>query len=158
MKIRVRLAVLGTVLGLAAAAAGAGWAQDAPSVIKQRQDLMKQQGRHLGAVKAFLDGKGDHAAAQAGADDLVKTLPQIPAVFPQKTSAAEHPGQTRAKPVIWAEWNKFGEAHENAQAKGHALNAAVKTGNKEQIQTAFADMGQNGCDGCHNTFREPRRQ
>jgi cytochrome c556 len=138
--------------------ASAGWAQDAQTVIKQRQDVMKQQGRDLAAVKAFLDGKSDQAAAQAGADDLLRTLPQVPTVFPQKTSSAEYPGQTRAKPVIWAEWDKFVAAQQNALSKAQVLDAAVKTGDKAQIQTAFADIGKNGCNGCHDTFREPQPQ
>ena len=27
-------------------------------------------------------------------------------------------------------------------------------GNKEQIQTAFNELGKNGCGGCHGKFRE----
>ena len=158
MTSRARLGVLGAAFGFALVGASAGWAQEAQTVIKQRQDVMKQQGRDLTAVKAFLDGKGDQAAAQSGADDLLKTLPQIPAVFPQKTSSAEYPGQTRAKPAIWAERDKFLAAQQNALSKAQALDAAVKTGDKAQIQTAFADMGQNGCNGCHTPFREPQRQ
>jgi cytochrome c556 len=158
MTSRARLSIVGAALGLVLVGAGTGWAQDAAAVIKQRQDLMKQQGRDLAAVKAFLDGKGDQAAAQAGADDLLRTLPHIPAAFPQKTSSAEYPGQTRAKPVIWAEWDKFLAVQQNALSKAQALDAAVKTGNKPQIQTAFADIGKNGCNGCHDTFREPQPQ
>ncbi|MGE0259282.1 MAG: cytochrome c [Alphaproteobacteria bacterium] len=158
MTSRARLCALGAALSLFVVGAGAGWAQQPPPVVKQRQDVMKEQGRALAAIKAFLDGKGDQAAAQAGADDLLKTLPQIPDVFPQKTSSAEYPGQTRAKPDIWAEWDKFLAAQQNALSKARALDAAVKTGDKPQIQTAFADMGQNGCNGCHTPFREPQRQ
>jgi cytochrome c556 len=155
---RARLGVLGAVFGFALVGASAGWAQDAQTAIKHRQDVMKQQGRDLAAVKAFLDGKGDQAAAQAAADDLLKTLPQVPAAFPQKTSSAEFPGKTRAKPAIWAEWDKFVAAQQNALSKAQALDAALKTEDKAQIQTAFADLGKNGCNGCHDTFREPKQQ
>jgi cytochrome c556 len=31
---------------------------------------------------------------------------------------------------------------------------AVKSGNKGAIETAFGDLGKNGCGGCHETFRE----
>ena len=158
MTSRARLGLLGAAFGLALVGASAGWAQDVPTAIKQRQDVMKQQGRDLAAIKAFLDGKGDQAAAQAGADDLLRTLPQIPAAFPQKTSSAEYASQTRAKPAIWAEWDKFLAAQQTALAKAQALDAAIKTGNNAQIQTAFADMGQNGCNGCHTPFREPQPQ
>lgn len=158
MALRARLGILAAAFGLVLVSAGASWAQEPPAIVKQREDLMKQQGKDLAAVKAFLDGKGDQAAAQAGADDLLRTLPQIPAAFPQKTSSAEFPGKTRAKPAIWAEWDKFVAAQQTALAKAQALDAAIKTGNNAQIQTAFADMGQNGCGGCHTPFREPAPQ
>ena len=144
------IAMAGVGLG-----AGTGMAQDALQIIQKRQGVMKEQGKDLGAVKGFLDGKADQAAAQAGADDLLKTLPQIPSVFPQKTSSADYPGKTRAKPAIWTDWAKFNAAQQNALAKAQALDAAIKTGNKETIQTAFGDLGKNGCNGCHEPFREP---
>ena len=84
--------------------------------------------------------------------------PQIPAVFPQKTSSADYPGKTRAKPAIWAEWDKFTAAQQTALAKAQALDAAVRNGNKATIQAAFDDMGKNGCGGCHTPFREPAQQ
>jgi cytochrome c556 len=158
MRSRARLGAVGAALGLALVVAAPVWAQEPPAIVKQRQDLMKQQGKDVGAVKAFIDGKGDQAGAQAGADDLLKTLPQVPNAFPQKTSSADYPGKTRAKPVIWAEWDKFLAAQQNALSKAQALDAAVKTGDKGQVQTAFADMGKNGCNGCHDTFREPQKQ
>jgi cytochrome c556 len=153
-----RIGVLGAALAVVLVGAGASWAQEPPAAVKTRQNVMKEQGRDLAAVKAFLDGKGDQAAAQAGADDLLKTLPQVPTVFPQKTSSADFPGQTRAKPAIWAEWDKFVAAQQNALSKAQALDAAIKTGDKAQIQTAFADLGQNGCGACHTPFREPQPQ
>ena len=141
--------------GLVVGGSGVAMAQDALGIIAKRQAVMKEQGKALGAIKALLDGKGDQAAAQAGADDLLKTIPQIPSVFPQQTSSAEFPGKTRAKPAIWAEWDKFNAAQQNALAKAQALDAAVKSGNPQAIQAAFADMGKNGCGGCHDPFREP---
>ena len=38
------------------------------------------------------------------------------------------------------------------------LLAAVKTGDKAAIQTAFGDMGKNGCGACHGKFREEIKQ
>jgi cytochrome c556 len=145
-------------VAFAAGGFGTAWAQDALQIIEKRQSVMKQQGKDVGAVKALLDGKGDQAAALAGADDLLKTIPAIPTVFPQKTSSADYPGKTRAKPAIWAEWDKFTAAQQNALAKAQALDAAIRSGNKVTIQTAFEDMGKSGCGGCHTPFREPAQQ
>jgi cytochrome c556 len=140
------------------------WAQEPPPIVKQRQDLMKQQGKDLTAIKAFLDGKGDQAAAQAAADDLLRTLPQVPNAFPQKTSSADFPGKTRAKPDIWAEWDKFVAAQQNALSKAQALDAAIKSGDKAAITAAFDSLGRDvggrtqepgACGTCHAAFRVP---
>jgi cytochrome c556 len=29
----------------------------------------------------------------------------------------------------------------------------VKSGDKTAVQTAFGDLGKNGCGACHETFR-----
>src|SRR5581483_6668669 len=125
--------------------ANTAYAQDAETVLKNRQDLMKAQGKDLGAVKAFLDGKGELAAAQQAGADLPKRLQQVPSLFPKGTGMAELPGKSYAKPEIWTDWDKFGAADLNAQQKAVALDSALKGGDKEKIGAAFADMGKNGC-------------
>src|SRR4051794_2940197 len=110
MTSRARLGALGAVFALGLLGAGAGWAQDAPTVINQRQDLMKAQGRDLAAVKAFVEGRGDLAAAQTAGAELTRTTANIPSVFPQNTGIDQYPGKTYAKPDIWAQWNQFTQA------------------------------------------------
>ncbi|HEX3882494.1 MAG TPA: cytochrome c [Stellaceae bacterium] len=136
---------------------GAAWAQDADTVVKNRQELMKGQGKDLGAVKAYIDGKGDLAAAQAAAADLSKRLQAVPSAFPKGSGMAELPGKSYARPAIWTEWDKFSAADLNAQQKSVALESALKSGDKDKIGAAFADMGKNGCGGCHTPYREPKK-
>lgn len=135
--------------------AGAALAQEA--VVTNRQDAMKAQAKDLGAVKAFIDGKGELAAAQSAGDDLTKRMTEIPDLFPPRTGMAEFPGKSYARPVIWTDWDKFKEAQSNADQKAVALAAALKSGDKAKVEAAFADMGKNGCGGCHTTFREPKK-
>ncbi len=151
---RRRLAGAIVAAGAIIAAGGIAWAQDAATVIKDRQDFMKAQGKDLGAVKAFTEGKGELAAAQAAGADLVTRIPKIPSLFPQKTSLADYPGKSYAKPAVWSEWDKFNAAAQNAETKAKALDAALKSGDKAAITAAYRDLGNNGCDGCHGTFRE----
>jgi len=165
MTSRARLGVLGIAFGLALAGAGAGWAQEATTTIKQRQDLMKAQGKALGAVRGFTEGKADLAAAQAAAAELVKTTSSIPNLFSQGTSNAEFPGKTRAKPEIWAQWNQFIADQKLANSQAEALNTAVQSGDKAAITTALANgLGRDvpgrtenpgGCGACHAAFRAP---
>jgi cytochrome c556 len=136
---------------------GAVMAQDAAKVISDRQELMKGQGKDLGAIKAYTEGKGDLAAAQAAAADLTKRLQAVPAAFPKGTGMAEFPGKSYARPTIWTEWDKFSASDLNAQQKSVALESALKSGDKDKIGAAFADMGKNGCGGCHTPYREPKK-
>jgi cytochrome c556 len=156
MTSRARLSVLGAVFALALVGASAGWAQDANTTINQRQEHMKAQGKALGAVKAYVEGKGDLDAARKGGAELVSLMADLPVMFPQQTGMAEYPGKTRAKPDIWAQWDKFNEAAQQAHARAIALNAALLSGDKAAITTTYEAMGKEGCDGCHRPFRQPK--
>ena len=143
-------ALICTALGLG----GVALAQDKDAVIKNRAALMKDNGKNAGSVKAFLDDKGDLAGAQAGAAALVDNIKRIPDAFPPGTAGPDPTGDWAAKPDIWSDWNKFLDVQKTAVAKAEALLVAVKGGDKAAIQTAFADLGKNGCGACHTTFRE----
>ena len=156
MKSSTIVVALAAALGIAWVGVGTTWAQDAMAVIAKRQDTMKQQGKDFAAVKAYTEDKGELAAAQAGGAELIKTVPTIPSLFPQKTGMAEYPGKSYAKPEIWAEWDKFNAVVKTADDRAQALNTALKSGDKAAITAAFAAMGKDGCGGCHTPFREKK--
>jgi cytochrome c556 len=137
-----------------AGSTGVALAQDKEAVLKNRQATMKEQGKDLGAVKAYLDGKGDLAQAKTGAANLTQTTTKIPELFPPGTDGPNPTGDYVAKPVIWTEWNKFLDAQKAAASKADALLVAVNGGDKTAIEVAYNDLGKNGCGGCHTTFRE----
>lgn len=144
-------ALIAAAIGIVAVSASA---LDVDAVLKERQATMKQQGKNMGAVKGFLDGKADQAAAVTAATDLTQTTRKIPDLFPQGTGKPSPDGDYAPKAAIWDEWDKFLGAQKAAVAKADALLAALKAGDKAAIQTAFADFGKNGCGGCHTNFRE----
>jgi cytochrome c556 len=133
---------------------GISLAQDKEAVLKDREAFMKGQGKDIGGVKAYIDGKGDLAQAEAGAANLTQSTKKIPDMFPPGTGGTDTEGKYTTKPAIWSDWNKFLEAQKIAAAKADALLVAVKSGDKAAIQTAFGDLGKNGCGACHETFRE----
>jgi len=137
-----------------AAISGAAPAQDKETVAKNREALMKGQGKDVGSIKAYIDGKGDQAQAEAGAVGLTQSTRKIPDAFPPGSGGPSPDGKFAAKPAIWSDWNKFLDAQKNAVSKADVLLAAVKSGDKASIQTAFGDLGKNGCGACHETFRE----
>jgi cytochrome c556 len=151
----IKRRVFGAVLSIAVVAAGAmALAQDKEAILKDRQATMKQQGKDAGTVKAYLTGKADQTAAVAAATDLTKTTRKIPDLFPPGSGAPSPDGDFQPKPTVWTDWDKFLDAQKTAAAKADALLTAVKAGDKAAIQTAFADLGKNGCGNCHTTFRE----
>jgi cytochrome c556 len=155
MKSSTKYRVLAAALTLAFAGMSvAALAQDKETVIKNREALMKEQGKAIGAVKAYTEGKGDLAQAEAGAANLTQTTKKIPDMFPPGTGGTNSDGKYATKPAIWSEWNKFLEAQKTAASKADALLVAVKSGNKTEITAAFGDLGKNGCGACHETFRE----
>jgi len=149
-----KLLAVGAVLAIGAAISTAALAVDKEQVIKDRQALMKQQGGDMGAIKAFLDDKADLAKATAAATDLIETMKKIPDAFPAGTDGPNPEGKFTTKPEIWSDWNGFLAARDTGASKALALDEAVKGGDKAKIQEAFADMGKNGCGGCHGKFRE----
>ena len=54
----------------------------------------------------------------------------------------------------WSDQAGFLAAQKNAETKAEALVAAIRGGDKSAIQTAFVDLGKNGCGGCHEKFRQ----
>jgi cytochrome c556 len=150
-KFRVSAAALAIVV---AGASGVALGQDKQTVLKDRQALMKEQGKDVGAVKAYIENKGDLAQAKAGAANLTQTTKKIPELFPPGTDGPNPTGDYVAKPVIWTEWNKFLDAQKAAASKADALLVAVNGGDKTAIEAAFNDLGKNGCGACHTTFRE----
>ena len=133
---------------------GISLAQDKEAVLKDREAFMKGQGKDIGSVKSYIDGKGDLAQAEAGAAKLTQSTKKIPDMFPPGTEGTDTEGKYATKPAIWSDWNKFLEVQKTAATKADALLAAVKSGDKAAIQTAFGDLGKNGCGACHETFRE----
>jgi cytochrome c556 len=154
MKFSLKLLALGTALAIATAGSTGALAVDKDQIIKDRQALMKQQGADMGAIKGFLDGKNDQAKAISAASDLIDTMRKIPDLFPPDTGGPNPDGKYTTKPEIWSDWNGFLAARDAASQKAEALLAAVKGGDKAAIQTAFGDLGKNGCGACHEKFRE----
>jgi cytochrome c556 len=158
MRSSIKLLALGAVLAIGAATATVALAADKDQIIKDRQALMKEQGGDMGAVKAYIDGKGDLAKATAGASDLIDTMKKIPDVFPPNTGGPNPDGKFTTKAEIWSDWNGFLAARDTGTEKATALLAALKGGDMAAITTAFGDTGKNGCGACHGKYREEIKQ
>ena len=139
------LASLGTALPAAAQFAKP---EDA---IKYRKAAFTVMAAHFGRVAAMANGRipfdAKAAADNAEIATMVSKLPY--AGFIDGTDK----GDTKAKPEIWAERDKFNAAATTMQEEMVKLNAAAKTGNVDSIKAAAGAVGK-ACKGCHDTYRK----
>jgi cytochrome c556 len=132
------------------ATAGVAVAQD---VVAARQDLMKKNGKEMGAIKAVLvDKQGSLGDVVANADSIAADSAKIPELFP----AGSDMGETRALPIIWEKPDEFAAKAKNTADLAMALSAAAKSGDEAAALAAFGALGKDGCGGCHATFQKPK--
>ena len=62
-------------------------------------------------------------------------------------------GNTRSKPTVWTQKDKFADEVTKNQEAVAKLVAAGKTGNLDQIKAAVGPVGQS-CKSCHDEFRK----
>jgi cytochrome c556 len=139
-----------TVLATGILAAGTVAAQE---VYKERETLMKGFGQGMGVVKGVVaEGKGTLADAATAAAQIAAGAPKIPGVFPEGSNA----GESEALPVIWAQWPDF-ESHAKTMGElATKLEAAAQSGDQAATLAAFAELGKNGCGGCHELYRKKK--
>jgi cytochrome c556 len=137
--------------GLATALPAAAQFQKPEDAIKYRKAAFTVMANHFGRIAAMASGRApfDAAAAQANAD-IVVTMSKLPyAGFIDGTSS----GDTKAKPEIWSERDKFNAAAGKMQVEVVKLSAAAKSGNLDQVKAAVGEVGKS-CKACHDNYRK----
>ncbi len=134
--------------------------------IQERKGLMRSNGGNMKAIGAFLKtGKGSAADVATRARKISANAEMMKGLFPAGTSSKDKPGQTRAKPSIWAKRAIHNQAEDKAAFNNAAeimsvyalkLAAAADTGDKKAIGAAMGQLGKSGCGGCHKFFRGPK--
>jgi cytochrome c556 len=123
--------------------------------IKQRQALMKEQGKHAKAINAFVEsGTGTAEEVAQNAAALKESSAKIPDLFPPGTSIDDNVAKTAAKKEIWEDFDAFKASADKLGELAGALEEAAAGGDKQQIAAAFGVMGKEGCGGCHSKFRQ----
>lgn len=123
----------------------------AQDIYKEREALMKGFGQRMGVVKGVVvEGKGTLADAATAASEIAASAGKIPSEFPEGTNA----GESEALPVIWQQWPDFQNHAKTMEELAGKLAAAAGSGDKAATLAAFANLGKNGCGGCHETYRK----
>jgi cytochrome c556 len=140
------------LVGAAIAALGTAGAALAQDVIQQRRDGLRAMGRHMEAIKAVSDARGDPRPLVARVDEMIAFYRGLPALFPEGSGS----GDTRALPAIWSDRAGFERANANMLTQLEALRAAAAAGDPAALTAAFGQTGQT-CGACHRPYRAPAR-
>ena len=119
--------------------------------VKYRKAAFTVMGTHFGRVAAMANGKIPFDAKAAADNAEIATIAsRLPyAGFVEGTDK----GDTKAKPEIWAERDKFNAAASKMQEEMGKLNVAAKSGNLDSIKAAVGDTGK-ACKACHDNYRK----
>jgi cytochrome c556 len=106
---------------------------------------------HFGRVAGMANGRIPFDAKVAAENaEIATTMSKLPyAGFVDGTDK----GDTKAKPEIWQEMDKFRAGAGKMQEEMAKLNAAAKGGNLDAIKTAAGEVGK-ACKACHDNYRK----
>ena len=122
--------------------------QKPEDAVKYRQSALFIMSQHFGRIGAMASGRAPFDAKVAADNaDIVAEMSKLP--WAGFVAGAD---STRAKPEIWKDAAKFKELNEKLQAETAKLAAAAKTGNLDNVKTAFGATGA-ACKACHDNFR-----
>jgi cytochrome c556 len=140
---------LGLAVALIALPAAAQF-RNAEAAIKYRQSAMYLQNTQMGRLFAMANGQVPFDAKVAAEHiEIVAMLNRLQ--FTAFVDGSDK-GNTKAKPEVWSEKDKFAAAITKSQDDVQKLVAAGKTGNLDQIKAAAGAVGQS-CKACHDAYR-----
>ena len=150
-------ALTGLLLGAALyAAPGLSQAQDPSEIVRERQQVMKDNGAAMKTIGGFVEagvGTLDDVAAAAGT--IADAADRIPGLFPEGTSMDEvMDPRSGAKPVIWEQWDAFIARASTLQQEALAMRELALAGDADGVAAQLGTLGNEGCGGCHQTFRQ----
>lgn len=121
--------------------------------IYARKAMMWSMGAHMAGIKAGMAAKNGKLVA-AHAKAIAALAPAFVKMFPKGTET----GDTRAKPEIWQQMDKFMAAGKVLQTEAGALAQVAEGGDMAKVGPQFGKMAKLGCGGCHKPFRAEKKK
>jgi cytochrome c556 len=119
--------------------------------IKLRQSAMKLIGYNFGNIGNMVNDKKPY-----NKDEAARNAANIEGLASQPWEffiAGTDKGDTKAKPEIFKDSEKFKAASEKLQAEAAKLAQVSKSGDLAALKTQFTATAQ-ACRNCHDSFRE----
>ena len=132
---------------------GVGAVSAQQEIVKERQTLMKSNGRALGGTLSAMakgDKPYDQAAVEAALIVLEDTAKKLPTLFPDSTKGLKAEGDYSTSPKVWEDKAGF-DAHIVTFAKA-VTDAKTKIKDLDSLKANVGGIGK-ACGGCHETFR-----
>ncbi len=147
MKHVLGMAVLAAALGTSTVAV----AQQKPEdVIKFRKGAYQVIGFYTGQMGQMVKGQRPFdQKVFVRNSGIVETMSHV---VPDAFSPGSEKGETRAKPEIWVDQDKFKAALERFQSEAGKMSEVSKQGNADQIKNQFGALAK-ACSNCHDQFR-----
>lgn len=147
------LGLCAVLLGGLAVAVPAQADADPDKAIEYRQQLYRTLGANLTAIVLNLRDEVSFAEnVPTHADTIAAILPLVKAATAQDT-AGQGSATTRARPVLWSEWDTFERLHGDAVAQSQQLAEVAATGDMAALGPEVQAMAGT-CRACHDRFRE----
>lgn len=119
--------------------------------VKYRKAAFTVMSSHFARVGATVKGEKPYDKTSVENDAvMVEMMSKLPWHAFQPNSVTS---DSRAKPEIWKEQDKFKAASEKMQGEVSKLSAAAKAGDLNMIKTTFGSTAQS-CKACHDDFRK----
>lgn len=149
----VAMAVLG---GVAAASVAAAQEQPQnPGVVGVRQNTMRANAAHMGAIKQIIS---EYPQALPLVADNAMAIAAIAEHTPELFPDGSDKDGSKATAAVWKDQAGFEKAAKNAHQLALKLGEAAKGGDPQATLVAFGELGKNGCGGCHQTYRQKQQQ
>lgn len=118
--------------------------------IKYRKSALAVMGEHFSRIGAVVKGARPYDAKKVAHDAAI--VEQMSSLPWQAFVEGSDLGETRAKPEIWQNRDKFREKAQTMQSAVQKLSTAAKSGDQGALKTAFGDAAGT-CKSCHDDYR-----
>ena len=126
-------------------------AQQKPEdVIRFRKGIYQVINWHIRPMALMVKGAQPYDQALFAKNAAI--VDQMAKILPESYIPGSDVGDTRAKPEIWKEPEKFKQAMDRLHAETTKLAEVSKTGTLDQVRPQFGAVAK-ACGACHDAFR-----